>query len=798
MGRAAAIGTARFDTRYLANRGTAPVNLAEIPLDLLSEMISEARDAGDTALLTFYVEALEARAAAWTPQDYQRLPTENFSLWLFLAGRFVGKTDTGAHNFDQHAMGPPCDPRVPGGHRMRLIGPTSTDTIASCVEGPTGLKAHNPKIQLVTTKEGTLCRWPNGAVARVFGAFTPEDPERLRAGGNSSLAAGTLISTERGAIPIQEVRKGERVWTEAGLRTVLAVWEHGIRPVWRMTTEVGRSVLLTADHKVWLPEGGWIRCDEIRVGSMLTAWNGGVTAGSALVPTGLAASATGRSYSTESSTSPRSDPFRPGSTSTIATAIRTTTDPRTLLPSILLPTMQSIPEPRNGMRRAGEHPSLALHPDHVNDVERPPATSGSVPAGAGAILSSPGLPPPACGHASCAVAISTAPATRPPLLAQDRVATISPGNVDVPVWDLTVAGEHDFFADGVLVANCFDWYEELAAWRQLEGCWDQAVFGLRLGDHAQAIATTTPKNRKKIRELRQSGERFAVASPEEKATMGRDERIVVTTASTADNKFGDPEIRAALYKTYAQTRLGAQELEAKILDDLGTFFSRSWFGWLETPTLLPRKVRSWDLAGTPPGPANENPDWTVGVLIAYDPNPRPWTLADGTIIMAGYFAIENVVRLRDSPAAVEQAVVDTARQDGPMVKVIIEKEPGQSGKSQVVHFQQALQGIALVEEFSPSGPKNVRAQLVSGAAQQGRVDIVRGPWNQALLDELEEYTGDEKVDDHDDQVDGLSQGFAALEGRGGLASAQAPSGQLPSRSSMLSRGGSFADSMRNR
>lgn len=496
------------------------MNLAEIPLDLLREMIQEAEAAGDLALLEFYVEALEARAARWTPQDYQKLPTENFSLWLFLAGRFVGKTDTGAHNFDAHAMGPPCDPRVPGGHRMRLIGPTSTDTIASCVEGPTGLKAHNPKIQLVTTKEGTLCRWPNGAVARVFGAFTPEDPERLRAGGNS----------------------------------------------------------------------------------------------------------------------------------------------------------------------------------------------------------------------------------------------------------------------------CFDWYEELAAWRQLKDCWDQAVFGLRLGDHAQAIATTTPKNRRKIRELRRLGEAFAAATPEEKATMGRDERIVVTTASTSDNKFGDPEIRAALYKTYAQTRLGAQELEAKILDNLGTFFSGAWFGWLDSPTMLPRRVRSWDLAGTPPGPANENPDWTVGALIAYDPNPRPWTLADGTVIMAGYFAIEHVVRLRDSPAMVEQAVVDTARQDGPTVKVIIEKEPGQSGKSQVVHFQQALQGIALVEEFSPSGPKNVRAQLVSGAAQQGRVDIVRGPWNQTLLDELEEYTGDEKVDDHDDQVDALSQGFAALEGRGGLASATAPTGQIPSRRQMIAGG----------
>ena len=36
------------------------------------------------------------------------------------------------------------------------------------------------------------------------------------------------------------------------------------------------------------------------------------------------------------------------------------------------------------------------------------------------------------------------------------------------------------------------WADELAAWRYDEA-WDQAVFGLRLGDNPQSIITTTPK-----------------------------------------------------------------------------------------------------------------------------------------------------------------------------------------------------------------------------------------------------------------------------------------------------------------
>jgi predicted phage terminase large subunit-like protein len=298
------------------------------------------------------------------------------------------------------------------------------------------------------------------------------------------------------------------------------------------------------------------------------------------------------------------------------------------------------------------------------------------------------------------------------------------------------------------------------------------------------VISTTPKNRARIRTIAKIADRYDLA--DDKAALPREERVHRTKATTSMNRYLPDEVRDQLYRAYAGTRLGAQELEAEILDDLGTFFSRSWFGWREESTTW-RKMRAWDLAGTPPGPANEDPDWTVGARVAYDPTPQNFTLPDGTVIRAGRFVIEDVIRLRDTPAQVEQAVMDASRMDGPNVNVVIEREPGQSGKSQLAHFTQMLSGIALVSEFSPTGPKRVRAQLVSGPAQQGRVEVVRASWNMALLDELEEYTGDEKVDHHDDQVDALSMAFAALEGRGGLARAVTPQGQLPGRDALLRR-----------
>jgi predicted phage terminase large subunit-like protein len=61
------------------------------------------------------------------------------------------------------------------------------DAIESCVNGPSGLKAHNPQVELRGGPGGLHVYWPNGSEAKLFGAHTPDDVERLRAGGNRAL-----------------------------------------------------------------------------------------------------------------------------------------------------------------------------------------------------------------------------------------------------------------------------------------------------------------------------------------------------------------------------------------------------------------------------------------------------------------------------------------------------------------------------------------------------------------------------------------------------------------------------------
>ena len=99
--------------------------------------------------------------------------------------------------------------------------------------------------------------------------------------------------------------------------------------------------------------------------------------------------------------------------------------------------------------------------------------------------------------------------------------------------------QHDFF-----------WADELAAWEDPQAVWDQLQFGLRLGARPRGIATTTPRPIPLVRQL--------VA----------DATVAVRTGSTYDNASNlAPAFIKAIKRAYEGTRLGDQEIHARILDD---------------------------------------------------------------------------------------------------------------------------------------------------------------------------------------------------------------------------------------
>jgi phage terminase large subunit-like protein len=95
------------------------------------------------------------------------------------------------------------------------------------------------------------------------------------------------------------------------------------------------------------------------------------------------------------------------------------------------------------------------------------------------------------------------------------------------------------------------WADELCAWRYPTEAWDQAMLGLRLGTQPQAIITTTPRPIKQLK------------------TLLNDPATFVTHGSTYDNRSNlAPIFYDAVIKRYEGTRLGRQELDAEVLEDI--------------------------------------------------------------------------------------------------------------------------------------------------------------------------------------------------------------------------------------
>lgn len=137
----------------------------------------------DLDLVYLRAAAEKRRAEAslrWTPLPHQLPPDRtDWHVWLLEGGRGSGKTDGASAYVNQCA--------TEAAIRVSIIAPTLGDAVESCVNGPSGIKAHNPAVRMVQGMGGVHLRWPNGSEAKLFGAYTPEDVERLRAGGNRHL-----------------------------------------------------------------------------------------------------------------------------------------------------------------------------------------------------------------------------------------------------------------------------------------------------------------------------------------------------------------------------------------------------------------------------------------------------------------------------------------------------------------------------------------------------------------------------------------------------------------------------------
>lgn len=279
--------------------------------------------------------------------------------------------------------------------------------------------------------------------------------------------------------------------------------------------------------------------------------------------------------------------------------------------------------------------------------------------------------------------------------------------------------------DGIL-------FDELAKYRYADAVFDNAMFGLRLGSHPRYVITTTPRPIQLIKRLMKT------------------EGVVVTRGKSDDNLANlAATYRRNVIDRYRGTRLGRQELDAEILDDVpGALWSRKNIDEyrLEKSPALQRVVVAVDPAASNTENSNETGIIVCGIAPDKDNHIRGYVLDDWTLKGAPNEWARKAVAAYHLHNA--DCIVAENNQGGDMVETVI-----RTVSSDVpVKLVRATRG------------KFVRAEPISALYEQGRIHHVGV--HPTLEDQMLSFTpdmaGDRSNGTSPDRVDALVWGFTEL------------------------------------
>lgn len=239
------------------------------------------------------------------------------------------------------------------------------------------------------------------------------------------------------------------------------------------------------------------------------------------------------------------------------------------------------------------------------------------------------------------------------------------------------------------------WCDELAAWSYATDTWDMLQFGMRIGIKPRTIVTTTPRPIPVVRRLM------------------RDPRTVVTRGSTKDNAANlSPSFYETLRAKYEGTRLGRQELDGELLDDLpGALWTRETIERAYHPFEEP--VPEWTrvVIGVDPSGSDDETGNMQGIVVAArGEDGRCYVLADKSTSASPDAWGRAVVKLFEAYQA--DRVVAEANYGGEMVKHVIKtaaKAHGVDADTVPVTMVTASRG------------KHIRAEPIAALYEQGRV-----------------------------------------------------------------------------
>jgi len=287
------------------------------------------------------------------------------------------------------------------------------------------------------------------------------------------------------------------------------------------------------------------------------------------------------------------------------------------------------------------------------------------------------------------------------------------------------------------------WCDELCKWRYAQEAWDNLQFGLRLGDHPKQIVTTTPKPIRLLKDI--------ILRSDTTITKGTTMENLVNLA---------PPFRKAVVDRYSGTRIGRQELNAEILDDVpGALWSRTMIDESRirpvdsvTPIQLPHFVRVV-VAVDPPKEVGENAAECGITVTAKDAQGHGYLLEDMSLAGSPEEWGRVAVQAYDEWDA--DMIVYEANQGGEMVAAVLRS----AARSLKEDGFRTADFVPLKDVHATRG-KYVRAEPVSQLYEQKKVHHVG--YFPELEDQLCEYTPDGSMGYSPDRMDSLVWGFTEL------------------------------------
>ena len=699
---------------------------------------------------------------------HQILPTGDWwSIWLMLAGRGAGKTRTAAEQIAWWAWSHKAT-------RWLVAAPTSSDVRSTCFEGDSGLLQVIPPV-LVADYNKALheLRLTNGSLIKGIPASEPERFRGPQFHGGWCCIPGTLIAMADGTEkPIETIKTGESVLTRHGPRKVLASGISG-NPSGLVTITSGSTRLtVTEDHPILVGEQ-WIPAGNIKEGDLL--WTASFTSVS-LGIRGQAATITTKGVDTFIGISGKKSMAKSRVAllfTTLITTLTTTTCQilRSCQSLITKGIMQLEGLALSSKKRLQERifeglgiqsklfaysvPSNSFQlrlASRANSVQQNAWSRGeSMPSSrkpVSALFAQVSIWPRNRSSDTAASAAMPDPQCAPIELKQMAVRSVErlPNSL---TYNLTVEGEHEFIANGVVVHNC----DELAAWEYLQEAWDQIQFGMRLkleNMKTRLICTTTPKPKDLIIEL-----------------MSREgDDVVLTTASTYANLENLSENFKRQILSYEGTNLGRQEIHAEIIDaEEGGIVKRDWFRLWPADKPLPKLefiVQSYDCAFTEKTQNDPTACITFGV---FKPD-------DGGMRVLIIDAWQDRLQYPDLKPKVldEYEIVFGEGKDAKRVDLVLVEDKAAG----IVLIQDLQRAHIPVRKYNPGNADKIqRLSIVANVVKAGRVYVPESSvnagfvrdWAEAMITQICSFP----QTTHDDFVDAFSQALRYLRDAGWLS-----------------------------